>query len=284
MTTALERKEDSSIILTMRIPWADVQKMYEMVVADFVAAAELPGFRKGKAPRDIVEKSLDKQKVFEEALKRILPNVYQEAVTTEKLKPIITPKIELVEAAEKKDWVIRAITCEQPEITLGDYKTAVHDVKNNKHKKIWLPGEKPDPEKEKETKPSLNEILEAVFQNVKIKIPAILIENDVNRALSELIDQTKKLGLTVEQYLASTGKTGDSIRHDYEHEAERTITLEFALEKIADTEGILISDDDINKAVETAKNDSERKMLEKERYYLATILRRQKTIDFLTSL
>jgi trigger factor len=110
------------------------------------------------------------------------------------------------------------------------------------------------------------------------------LDQEVNRLLSDLVDQTKKLGLSVEQYLASTNRTADGIRHEYEEQAKRTLTLEFGLETIADKEGILISDDDIEAVIKTAKSDDERKAMENQKYYLATILRRQKTIDMLAAL
>ena len=145
-------------------------------------------------------------------------------------------------------------------------------------KKIWLPGQ------EKKDKPSLDVILKALLSVITVDIPKLLIEHEVNRLLSELIDQTKQLGLTVEQYLASTGRNAQSVRREYEEQARRTLALEFGLEEVADREGILVSDDDIDTVVKTAKTDEERKSLEGQRYYLASILRRQKTIDFLSSL
>ena len=102
--------------------------------------------------------------------------------------------------------------------------------------------------------------------------------------LSNLIDQTKKLGLTVDQYCASTGKTIESLRHEYEEEARRIITLELSLGEIADKEGIHVEEKDIDEVIKTAKTPQEREGMEKEKYYLASILRRQKTIQFLASL
>jgi trigger factor len=119
---------------------------------------------------------------------------------------------------------------------------------------------------------------------VHTELPKLLVENEVNRLLSDLIDQTKKLGLTVEQYLASTGRNAETIKKEYESQASRTLILEFSLEAIADKEGILVSDDDIDTVLKTAKSEEEKKALESQRYYLASILRRQKTLDFLGSL
>lgn len=290
MTSALNRLPDATIELTITIPWTDIAKIYETAVSEAVKRAEVSGFRKGKAPRAVVEEQLDKTKVYEEVLKDLLPKVYNQAITDQKLHPIINPKIELKEASKGKDWVVRAVTCEKPAVTLGNYQQAIKDLKTAKQKKIWVPGSKAEPEGEKnppaggDKKPTLDELLKALFGAVTISLPALLIEHELNRLLSDLIDQTKKLGLTVEQYLASTARTAETIRHEYEEQAKRTLTLEFSLEEIANKEGILVSDDDIAKVIQTAKTDEEKKALEGQRYYLASVLRRQKTLDFLASL
>ena len=289
MTSALNRLSDGTIELTLTIPWPDVAKTYETAVDEAVKHAEVSGFRKGKAPRKVVEEQLDKTKVYEEVLKDLLPKVYNQAVTDQKLHPIINPKIELKEASEGKDWIVRAVTCEKPDVMLGNYQQAIKDLKASKQKKIWVPGQEPSasakaPGDKEDRKPTLDELLKALSDSVSITIPSLLVEHEVNRLLSDLIDQTKKLGLSVEQYLASTGRTADSVRHEYEAQARRTLTLEFSLEEIADKEGILVSDDDIARVIQTAKTDEEKKALEGQRYYLASVLRRQKTLDFLASL
>lgn len=283
MKSDYSRLADGTIEILITVAWAEVKKEYEKVIQHSVENAEISGFRKGKAPRAVVEEKLDKTKIYEEVLKNLIPHVYQAAVTEHNIKPIVTPKIELKEATENKDWKLRALTCQKPDVQLGDYTKAIRDVKASKTQKIWKPGDKPD-EKDKPAKPTLDELLKALFDTVIILIPGLLIEHEVNRLLSDLIDQTKKLGLSVEQYLSSTGRTSESVRHEYEEQAKRTLTLEFALEQVADKEGILISDDDIDTVIKTAKTDKEKESLTAQRYYIASVLRRQKTLDFLASI
>lgn len=285
MQTTKTTTTQGNIEISMTVPWADIAQLYEQVVAETAKAAEVPGFRKGKAPKSLVEEKVDESKVYEEVIKRLIPKAYADAVAKEAVRPIVSPKIELKSAKKNEDWIIVAHTCQRPAVTLGDYKAAIINLKGTQQKKIWTPGsgQKP-PEDEKDKKQSLDEILGALLPTVTISLPTLLVEHEVNRLLSELIDQTKQLGLTVEQYLASTGRSTESVRKEYEEQAKRTLTLEFALEDIADKEGIFVSDDDIDKVLNTAKTDEERKRLEQERYYLASLLRRQKTLDFLTSL
>jgi len=285
MTThAIHRRDDGTIELTVTIPWSDVETVYAQVIEDVVKNTELPGFRKGKAPKAMVEEKVDHTKVYEDVIRKLLPQVYNDVITREKLKPIISPKVELKEAKEKNDWILVIYTCERPPISLGDYKKVIHDEKTAKYKKIWVPGQDKKEVEEKDKKPTLDELLMWTSKAITVKIPHLLLEQEVNRLLSQLIDQTKSLGLSVEQYLNATGKNTESIHKEYEEQARQTITLEFGIEEIADKEGILISDDDIEAVIKTAKSEEEKKSLENQKYYLASILRRQKTIDFLAAL
>jgi FKBP-type peptidyl-prolyl cis-trans isomerase (trigger factor) len=279
---AIHRRPDGTIELTITVLWKDVSSVYDHIIDHAVEHAELPGFRKGKAPKKLVEEKLDTSKVYEDVIRELLPTIYNEVVTEEKLKPIISPKVELKEAKEDSDWQIVIYTCEKPAVTLGDYKKAVNEGKTARHKKIWVPGQEKEEKDKKEDKgPTLDEILLWVLDTISINIPDMLLEQEVNRLLSALIDQTKTLGLTVEQYLASTGKNSESIRKEYEEQARRTITLEFGLEEIADKEKILVEDDDIDKVINSAKTEEEKQSLKDQRYYIASVLRRQKTLDAL---
>ncbi len=285
MNSKILKLPDGTIELTLTIPWETIQKTYDEVVEESIKNLELSGFRKGKAPREMALKHIDTSKVYEEVIRLIIPKAYSDVVTKEGIRPIVTPKIELKQAKEKTDWIVRALTCERPKVTLGSYKQAITDLKADKTKKIWTPGSDQKPEEEKaDKKQSIDDILKSVYENVSVTLPSLLLEHEVNRLLSELIDQTKKLGLTVEQYLSSSGRTNESVRLEYAQQAKRTLTLELAIEEIADKEGILVSDDDIDMVIKTAKSDQEKTALQKERYYLASILRRQKTLDFLSAI
>ena len=115
----------------MTVPWADVQKEYKAGVDELVKHVEVKGFRKGKAPRDLAEKELDKNKVYEEVIKNLVPKLYAEAVKKHNIQPIITPDVTLSKAKENEDWEIKALTCEHPDVKITNYKKIVHDAKGN---------------------------------------------------------------------------------------------------------------------------------------------------------
>lgn len=273
--TKIERKPDGSIQLTIIIPKSDISKIRENLINDAVTNAEISGFRKGKAPRDIVEKSLDKGKINEEVLKKLLPTAYISTIQENNLKPIMNPKIHVDKLEEDKDWEITAITCELPEIKLNSYKEEVKKI--TAKSKIVIPG------KEKQ-EPKIDEIVNAVLKEAEVNIPPVLIEQEVDRLLAQTLDEIKRLGLTLDQYLASTGKKPDTLRAEYMKKAEDDVKLEFVLQKISETEKIVVEDREITEAIQKAKDPIEKENLTKNSYMLASILRQQKTLDFLKNL
>lgn len=278
MTVAVNKLQNGTIELTITVPWEDVKKTYDHVVEEFVAETELPGFRKGKAPKDLAIEKLDKSKIYDHVLRDLIPQVYSQAVKDENLTPIISPRIEVVNFAEEKPLQFKALLCEKPQVELGDYKTALAKLKVEP--KIWVPGEKNPPAggEEKPAKISIDQILQAVLESAKVEVPDLLVEDEANRLLSRLIDQTQKLGMTVEQYLLAQGKTSEGLKAEYATQARQTLKLEFILDAIAEAQAIKVEDPEIEKIIEETKDLKEKEALMSQKYYLAALLRKQKTL------
>jgi len=275
MASVMQKQEDGTIKLDITIPAADIIKAKAAVIDDYVANTTLPGFRKGKAPKKLVEENVDKDKLNEETLRKLLPEFYLTAIREHKITPILNPKIQVEKMEDQKDWKFTALTCETPKIDLNGYKENVKKI--TAKSKIVIPG--------KEEKPvAFDEIVAELLKSVKAKIPKIIIDQEVDRLLSQTLDEIKKLGLTLEQYLGSTGKTAQDLRADYEKKAENDVKLEFTLGKIAEEEKLIVEEKEIEEAISKAHSEAEKQNLESNRYLLASILRQQKTLDFLKNL
>ena len=275
MNEKFEKRPDGTIELRVTLLWKDIKKEWDKVVDEMAATANLPGFRKGKAPKKLVEEKLDKAKVQDEVLRKLLPVEYANAIKENDIKPIIDPQIHIDgDLAEGKDWTFHILTCETPEVNLGTYKAEVKKI--TAKSKIEVPG------KVKE-EPKLDEIVDVLLKNTEVKIPAILVQKEADRLLSQMLDEVKKLGMTLDQYLASTGKNADDIRAEYAKKAERDLQLEFVLQKIAVTEKITVNEAEIQKTIDASKPE-EKESLTANKYVLASIIRQQKTLDFLKNL
>lgn len=273
----IDKQPDGTIKLTITIPKAEIGKARGEVLEKYSKKTNISGFRPGMAPKSVIEKSIDNEALAEEVLKKLLPQAYSKAIQSNNLKPIINPKIHIEKTEPEKDWEFTALTCEAPDVDLGNYKQNIQNLTTKS--KIIIPG------KENESKkPQSEEIMKAIIGSAKAQIPHVLIDQETDRLLSQLLDDIKKLGLTLDQYLASTNRNPESLRQEYEKRAENDMKLEFALHKIAETENITVEPAEIDEAIKKAADETERARLESNRYLLAAILRQQKTLDFLLNL
>lgn len=277
MTSAITREDNGTIKLTITIPWETVKKTREDLMQSVQKSANVPGFRKGKAPKKIVEEQVNEAALREDVLKKLLPNYYVKAVEEHSLRPIMNPKIHVGEVEDNKDWSFTALTAEMPEVKLNDYKKKIGNI--TAKSKIVIPG-KEDEKKE----PNFDEIIRALLDAAEVKIPQIIIEQEADRLLAQMLDEVKKLGLTLDQYMQSTGRTPETFREEYLKKAEQDIKLEFALQKVAENEKITVEPKEIEEAVKAAKTPEERENLMRNSYLLANVLRQQKTLDFLKNL
>lgn len=275
MNSIIEKQEDGTIILNITIPSKIIKDTTEIVLEEAVKSANVAGFRKGKAPKKIVEEKLDKDKVKEEVLKKLLPQAYLQAVKKHGMKPIINPRIHVEVIEDDKDWKFTASTCEAPQVDLNGYKENIRKI--TAVSKIIIPGKEGQ-----ET--SFEEIMAELQKSVDVKVSKIIVEQEVERLLAQTLDEIKRLGLTLDQYLASTHRTIEDLKKEHEDKATNDIKLEFALAKIAEEEKITVDEKEIEDAIKNAKDENERKGLEANKYLLASVIRQQKTLDFLKKL
>ena len=282
----IKKLPKSEVEIIIVIPWEEIKITYEKLVERAASELQIKGFRKGKVPKKIVEENLDKSKIYSQVIQELIPNYYEEALRKNNLNPIVNPEITLVSSKENSDWEIKILICEKPQINLGNYKEELSKL--NKTSDIWVPatqtGKEPQKDQQKKKDEKIQEIIKWLLENTKIELSDILIEQEVNRRLSELIDQTQKLGLTVEQYLISSGKTTEILKDEYRKQAYETWLIELALNQIADEENIVVDNKEIEETIQKIPSEEEKRKLEAQRYLLASIIRRQKTLDFLASL
>ena len=278
---ALDRKADGTLTVTIHVPWIDVEKVRETIISELVKQVEVSGFRKGNAPREVAEAKLKVETVREEVLKKVITQEYIAAVKALGINPIVNPKIHVEEFVDGTDIEFIAETCEEPKIDLKNYKEEIKKIKPSAPK-IIVPGQ-PEP-KDEEPNKRLDEILNATMNVANIQIPKVLIEQETNRLLSQLLEELKRLGVTLDQYLESRGKKVEEIRAEYDGRAEKDLKLEFLLRKIADDEKITVEKEDVENAVNSIKDEKQKAEIVQNPYMLAAIIRQQKTLDFLTTL
>jgi FKBP-type peptidyl-prolyl cis-trans isomerase (trigger factor) len=255
VTRKITKDKDGTIQIIYTIPFNLIKKTRNKVAEEIGKNIEVPGFRKGKAPISKVIEHVPDHTLIEEILGRILPEIVGKTIKEEKLKIAIYPKFELISAKEKEDWQIKATTCELPEIEIGDYKKNIIEASTSKT--IWTPDKANEDLKDKKlTKEEKEQLaIKNLVETAKVKIPQLIIEEEANSRLSRLLERLEKLGLSLEQYLASIGKTAGNLRKDYEKQAREAIILDLALEKVAEKENIKIESSEVENAIKASQAD-----------------------------
>ena len=276
-----------NIKFKLTAPWAEIQKSYQIALDSLVKDAEVDGFRKGKAPRALVEEKIGKSKIYEATIDLVLPKLYSAAVHEKKLQPIVAPHIHPISLDENKDWVFEVETAEAPEMKLGDYKDAVKTVRAKNA--LWTPG-KDLGKDQKGEQPSeeerLKQIFGALLEHIHVVVPEILIRDEVNQSLSQLVRQLEKMRIPLEDYLTSVSKTADQLRQEYAMSSLATLQLEFIISTIAAQENIGVEEKQVDEVIQALPDENIRKAnnTPQQRNNIKANLIKRKTVDYLLAL
>lgn len=268
ITTKLLVTKDSQATVEATIAKDLIARHRNDSVKHMAESVTIKGFRKGKAPINLVEEQLDPQRVTEHTLNHLLPELLALAAKDHTLKVIGQPHLRIKSVKSDEDWSFEIDFPLLPEITLGDYQKSLKELNA-------LPKKSDDDH--------LSKLFDQLLKDISFTVPQVLVEEEVNQSLGRLISQTEKLGLKLEDYLKTLGKNAEQLRTDYETAAIENLRLELILEAIAQDMKIDASDAEIEALVNASGDLEAKKKLDnpREREYIKAILRKRKTIDAL---
>ncbi len=122
MKVTNEKTENRQAFLTIEMEPAELEESLEDSYRRLVKQANIPGFRRGKAPRVVLERYIGKESLLEEALNSLVPQAYEKAIKEQGLEAIAPPQIEVTQT---DPLVFKAIVPLKPTVKLGDY----HSIK-----------------------------------------------------------------------------------------------------------------------------------------------------------
>lgn len=122
MNVTTEKIENHKVVLTIEVPAEELDKGIKAACKSLANRVNIPGFRKGKAPRRILEMNIGKEAILDEAFDRVAQKAFNEALKQENLDPVDRPQVDIVTLEEGKDVVFKATITPVPEVTLGEYK------------------------------------------------------------------------------------------------------------------------------------------------------------------
>lgn len=122
MNVTTEKIENHKVVLTIEVPAEELDKGIKAACKSLANRVNIPGFRKGKAPRRILEMNIGKEAILDEAFDRVAQKAFDEALKQENLDPVDRPQVDIVTLEEGKNVVFKATITPVPEVTLGEYK------------------------------------------------------------------------------------------------------------------------------------------------------------------
>ena len=122
MSVQVEKLEKNMAKLTIEVPAEEFEKAVQSVYQRNKNKFSIPGFRKGKVPRHMIEKMYGVGVFYEEAVNDLLPMAYEDGVNESGLEVVSRPAIDVTQVEAGKPMVFTAEVAVKPEVTLGQYK------------------------------------------------------------------------------------------------------------------------------------------------------------------
>ena len=120
--TNVEKKENSTVELTIQVEAADFEAAVQKAYLKNRSRISVPGFRKGKAPRKIIESMYGNAVFYEDAINDVYPAAYEAAVQEQGLEDMGHPVMDIVEVGKEQGLIFTALVSVRPEVKLGQYK------------------------------------------------------------------------------------------------------------------------------------------------------------------
>lgn len=119
MKVSAETAENRQIVLEVEAGPDEVERSLESAYRRLVQKAQIPGFRKGKAPREMLERHLGKGALLQEALERLVPQLLNQAIDEQGIEPIAQPEVEITQI---DPVIFKATIPLRPVVELGNYR------------------------------------------------------------------------------------------------------------------------------------------------------------------
>lgn len=122
MSAKWEKLEGNEGVLTIEVSSEDFNNALDQAFKKVVKDVQIPGFRKGRIPRNIFEKRFGVESLYQDAIDFVLPGAYTDAVRETEIVPVDQPEIDVEEIEKGKPVVFTAKVTVKPEVELGEYK------------------------------------------------------------------------------------------------------------------------------------------------------------------
>ena len=313
--TKTERLPDSEALLTGEISLPFLVLCRTEAVKNLTEKAEVPGFRKGKIPENILVREVGEMKILEEVAEVALSRLYSDIMAEAKLSPIGQPNVSITKLALGVALEFKIQVPLEPEFELPDYKTIVERINKKETEKAEVTEKEIkdllDELEKRNIKPELKEgevlenkikeniklekeaqakdkkrieMVEALIKETKITVPKSLVEEELLRMLTQFRNDVVRMGVDWNEYLKKAGKTEQDIKNEWQEKALERVKAELIVAKIAEKEKIEPDEHEVEHETEHLLHHYPDADPLRARIYIYSQLRTQKVFEFLETL
>lgn len=282
-----------NVILHLVVKHDDHRKAYADVLTKVARVTRVTGFRKGKAPTGLVESQVGKEKIIEQVLDIVLPEIYQQAVVDAKISPLVQPSITATSLDEGKDWTFDAATAVAPLVELGDYQAVIKQAakdfaKEEENKKKDAKTEKVETKKDEDIEAHkqalLGKIFTALIEKVQPKIAPLLLEHEYEHLIGRFAQELAQYKISLDDYLKGSSKNIEDLKNEYTSQALASLQLEFILNAITEQTKPSVTETEVLELLGPNTDKLSHEVLHQRTHEAENILRRRKTIDEILTL
>lgn len=122
MKSVIEKKEGNRVSFNIDVKWDEFEKGLQKAYLKNRGRFNIPGFRKGKTPRKIVELNYGEEVFYDDAINFVLPEKYDAVIEELEIEPVDRPEVDIDEIKKGQDIIVKINVDVKPEVKLGDYK------------------------------------------------------------------------------------------------------------------------------------------------------------------
>jgi len=301
MKIRAQKREGNQAIIEAEEDYSRFEEAAGRALAAAGREIKLPGFRSGKAPREMVERAIDREYIEQRAAQNLISEIYPKMIDEAKIDPVDYPKVEILQQEKGKPFVFKIAVEVYPEVKLGKYKglkvekrsAAVAEeeilkVLGNLEERFSGPlddefarkvsrfgtlaelkeeiRQAAQKEKAAEAEADLkNQLVAAASAEAKVEIPPAMVEREIDVMLDELKTSLDQSNLTLEDYLKGAKKEEKAMRDEMRKSAEIRVRGKVVLKAVAEAEKIKVTTEEMQAEFKSLAESSETKPEEIEK-------------------
>lgn len=310
----IKKLEKSKVEITGSIPATELAQFKKKALQNINNEITIDGFRKGKAPENILVSKVGEMPILEEMAELALGQAYPEIIINENIDAIGRPEITVTKLALDNPLEFKIVTTVTPEIKLGDYKKIAKEVNKKPEETFEVTDKEVDDAVEKikkshadheghdhESLEAKEEIKKYLLENKKlqskekrrieisdglletstVEIPELLIDSENRRIEMQFTEDIGRMGVKLDDYLKHAKKTIEEIRAEWRPHAEKKAKLQLILNEIIKQEKLQVDTKEIEEEVGHILAHYKDANKEHAYTYAETVLTNEKAYQFL---